>query len=63
MPKRKNTAISRTLRRAAVHLTSRSEWLRRRREPDPRCRAVQLADAAECERLAAALQAMIEGVE
>ena len=43
------------LRRAAAHLLSRAEWLRRRREPDPRCRAAQLADAAECCRLAAAL--------
>ncbi|GLR66088.1 hypothetical protein GCM10010909_07660 [Acidocella aquatica] len=43
------------LKRAAAHLLSRAEWLRRRREPDPRCRAVQLADAAECCRLAAAL--------
>jgi hypothetical protein len=64
MPKTTNkTAVSRTLRRAAVHLSSRAEWIRRKREPDPRLRAVQLADAAECERLAGALQAMIEGVE
>ena len=43
------------LKRAAAHLLSRAEWLRRRRQPAPRCRAVQLADAAECCRLAAAL--------
>ncbi|MBB5374323.1 hypothetical protein [Acidocella aromatica] len=61
MHKPKNSTATRTLRRAAAHLTSRSEWLRRRREPDPRCRAVQLADAAECERLAATLLEMVEG--
>ena len=55
------TQNAKTFHRAAAHLTSRAEWLRRRREPDPRCRAVQLADAAECERLAEALRAMIEG--
>lgn len=60
-PSKTKTAASRTLRRSAVHLASRAEWLRRRREVDPRCRALQLADAAECERLAAALHAMIEG--
>ena len=40
------------LKRAAAHLLSRAEWLRRRREPDPRCRAAQLDDAADCARLA-----------
>ncbi|GAN79026.1 hypothetical protein [Acidocella aminolytica] len=49
------------IRRAVAHLLSRAEWLRRRREPDPACRAALLAAAAECERLAADLSELAPG--
>ena len=50
--KHKRNLHPRDRKRAASHLLSRATWLERRREPDPRCRAAQLDDAADCARLA-----------
>jgi hypothetical protein len=60
-PRSKSNLKPRDIRRVVSHLTSRAAWLERRREADPRCRASQLNDGADCHRLADLLAATIEG--
>ena len=60
-PRPKINLKPRDIRRVVSHLTSRAAWLERRREPDPRCRAAQLHDAADCARLADILAAALTG--
>lgn len=60
-PRPKSNLKPRDIRRVVSHLSSRTAWLERRHEADPRCRASQLNDATDCHRLADLLAAMIEG--